>query len=245
VQLTRSELLWPVFVIGVVITHASNSNHHRRPIILWLVVAYFFYVTRYARQRSKILFFLAAQLGRGRGTRINETYLIFAARQASNCHNVCRLDYRLPYRGRGKAIILHNRSGSEKLLNQWERRKDPSIVPKAIRTTRLVDVFSFFNNSGKKRLVMYSYDIHLYTTINEVFPSTKSVPIHLISPTLFIPARFIRTRRRYSIHTSLLNGCTGQMVRSAVDSELAIRVGLRHFRSCPGPVPLMVQVQSR
>jgi uncharacterized secreted protein with C-terminal beta-propeller domain len=26
---------------------------------------------------------------------------------------------------------------------------------------------------------------------------------------------------------------------------LKIRVGLRHFWSCPGPVPLMVQVQSR
>jgi hypothetical protein len=55
VQLTCSEQLWPVFVIRVVIPHASNSNHHGQATILWFVVVCFFYITSVNSQQFCLL----------------------------------------------------------------------------------------------------------------------------------------------------------------------------------------------
>ena len=65
VSLTRSDQLQLVFVIGVVIPHSPNSDHHGRPTVLRFVVVCFFYVARYVAQRSKFWIFPTAQLGRG------------------------------------------------------------------------------------------------------------------------------------------------------------------------------------
>jgi hypothetical protein len=70
VSLTHSEQLRSLFIIGVVIPHTPNSDHHRRPTVLRFVVAvlrfvvaWFFYVARYIAQRSKILDFPNGPIG--------------------------------------------------------------------------------------------------------------------------------------------------------------------------------------
>jgi hypothetical protein len=61
VSLTHSDQLQLFFIIGVVIPHTPNSNHHGQPKVLRFVVVWFFTLRGTLRNSQKFWIFPTAQ----------------------------------------------------------------------------------------------------------------------------------------------------------------------------------------